>query len=146
MKTTTLLAALCAFALVGCISQTTPVAPTSTQQTVANAVEDALAIGLVPVLTKNASYIGAARTVAAGLGSFSGDTITPADVNAFLAKVPSLDPQDAKVIAGVVNAAWATYAKRYATQVNASVRPDVKLFLAAVAEGITRAIAAVPAS
>ena len=124
-------------------------APTSAQVTVANAVEDAIAIGLVPVLTKNPTYLGAARAVAASLGSFSGDTLTPADVDAFLAKAPNLGgwtlaPDDARVIAGVVNAAWQTYAKRYAAQVNASVRPDVKLFLSAVAEGINRAIAAVP--
>lgn len=128
--------------LCGCT--TTQTAPTPTQSVVANAVEDALAIGLVPVLVKNPTYLGAARTVAAGLGSFSGDTITPADVNAFLAKVPNLAPDDARVIAGVVNAAWQTYTKRYSAQVNASVRPDVKLFLSAVSEGINRAVAAVP--
>lgn len=141
MKTLLVLVTL---AFVGCAS--VPVTVTPKQEMVANAVEDALAIGLVPVLTKNPTYLGAARTVAAGLGSFSGDAITPADVDAFLAKVPSLAPEDARVIAGVVNAAWQTYAKRYASQVNASVRPDVKLFLAAVAEGINRAIAAVPKS
>jgi hypothetical protein len=128
----------------GCATLTNPGAVTSTQQTVANAVEDAISIGLVPVLTKNPSYIGAAQTVAAGLGAFSGSTITPADVNAFLAKVPQITPADARVIAGIVNAAWATYSKRYAQQVGANVRPDVKLFLDAVASGIGAAIAATP--
>jgi hypothetical protein len=48
------------------------------------------------------------------------------------------------VIAGVVNAAWGTYVRRYSQQVNASVRPDVALFLGAVSRGILSACAAVP--
>jgi len=130
--------------LPACVSSTAPVAVTSTQQTIANAVEDTLSVGLVPVLTKNPSYIGAARGIAAALGSFGGDTLTPADVEAILGKA-QLAPQDAQTVAGIVNAAWATYSKRYAQQVSASVRPDVKLFLAAVANGINAAVAAVPA-
>jgi hypothetical protein len=137
------LALLVAF-VTGCQTTGSPGAVTNQQQTIANAVEDTLSIGLVPVLAKNPSYIGAAQTVAAALGSFSGDTLTPGDVGAFLAKVPQLSPQDAQTIAGIVNAAWTTYSKRYAQQVNAGVRPDVKLFLSAVANGITSAIAAVP--
>jgi len=129
--------------LAGCTSA--PVEPTSNQQLVANAVEDVISVGLVPVLTKNASYIGAAEAVAAGLGSFSGDTLTADDVQAFLGKT-SLSEQDAKTVAGLINAAWATYQKRYAQQVSASVRPDVKLFLTAVANGIHEAVAAVPKS
>ena len=46
------------FGLTGCTS--IPTAPTSNQQLAANAVEDVLSVGLVPVLTKNASYIPAA--------------------------------------------------------------------------------------
>lgn len=130
-------------ALPGCTS--VPTDPTPKQQVIANAVEDALSIGLVPVLTKNPDYIAAANSVAAALGTFSGDTITPADVDAFLSKT-GIAPSDAKVVAGIVNAAWATYEKRYAQQVNGSVRPDVKLFLAAVANGIRAAVAAVPRS
>ena len=69
--------------------------------------------------------------------------MTPADVDAFLAKT-SLAPADARQVAGIVNAAWAIYQKRYAATVAAGVRPDVQLFLAAVSNGITAAIAAVP--
>lgn len=140
------LAALCAFAIAACTTSTSPGTVTTSQQTIANAVEDALSIGLVPVLSKNASYVGAAQTVAAGLGSFSGTTITPDDVASFLAKVPQVTPADAKVIAGVVNSAWAVYQKRYAQQVGSAVRPDVKLFLQAVSDGIMAACAAVPKS
>lgn len=138
-------AALCLLFSVLCFSActTAPTAPTDKQTVIANAVEDTLSIGLVPVLTKNPSYIPAARGIAAALGSFGGDTLTPADVDAFLAKT-ALTPDDARVVAGIVNAAWSTYAKRYAQQVNSSVRPDVKLFLGAVANGINAAIAATP--
>lgn len=131
--------------LAGCASSRAPVPVSSTQQTIANAVEDTLSIGLVPVLTKNPSYIDSARGVAAALGTFSGDTLTPGDVAAFLVKT-NLAPEDAKAVAGIVNAAWATYSKRYAQQVNANLRPDVQLFLGAVARGINAAVAAVPVS
>ena len=128
----------------GCVSTNAPT-PTATQQLVANAVEDAISLGLVPVLTKNPSYIGAANTIALGLGSFAGDTITPADVIAFLAKT-SLTEADQRTVAGVVNAAWGIYVKRYAAQAGAATRPDVKLFLAAVSNGIKSAVAATPTS
>jgi hypothetical protein len=133
-----------AFGVNGCATSTNPGAVTSSQQTIANAVEDSISIGLVPVLTKNPSYVGAAATVSAALGSFSGSTLTPEDVNAFLVKVPQLTETDRATIAGIVNAAWGVYTKRYAQQVNANVRPDVKLFLSAVANGISSAVAAVP--
>ena len=135
------LAALSALAFSGCTSA--PVAPTDKQQVIANAVEDAISIGLVPVLAKNSSYIPAAQGVAAALGTFDGSTLTPEDVSAFLGKT-TLSPSDARTVAGIVNAAWATYTKRYGQQVSASVRPDVKLFLAAVSRGISSAIAATP--
>ena len=140
MKNTILL--LCAvFALSACT--TVPVDPTTKQQTIANAVEDALAIGLVPVLTKNKGYVPAAAALATTLATFTGDTITPADVSAVIGKT-SLGADDAKLVAGLVNAAWDTYSLRYSQQVNASVRPDVKLFLSAVSNGMRRAINAVP--
>lgn len=129
--------------LVGCVSTGPAPAPTSTQQTIANAVEDAVSIGLVPVLTKNPSYSAAAQTVALALGSFAGDTITPADVAAFLAKTP-LTMDDQRAVAGIVNASWQVFTKRYAAQVGAATRPDVKLFLAAVSNGIKSAVAATP--
>lgn len=129
--------------LTGCISTSTT-APTPAQELIANAVEDAVSIGLVPVFTKNPSYLAAAQTVALGLGSFAGDTLTSDDVAAFLAKTP-LTKEDQRIVAGVVNAAWQVYAKRYAQKVGASTRPDVKLFLAAVSNGIKSAIAATPA-
>ena len=119
------------------------VAPSAVQIQIANAVEDALSVGLVPVLTKNQSYLPAAQGLAAALGTFSGDTLTPADVDAVLAKA-NIAPQDAAVVAGIVNAAWATYQRRYAQQVSATMRPDVKLFLNAVVVGIQNAIAAIP--
>ncbi|SRR5258708_1901088 len=130
--------------LAGCVSSSAPVPVTPKQEVIANAVEDALSIGLVPVLSKNPSYIGAAESIAIALGSFNGDTLTPVDVQAFLDKTP-LTPQDAQTVAGIVNAAWATYSKRYAQQINATLRPDVKLFLGAVANGIHAAVNAVNA-
>lgn len=129
------------FAFPACTS--VPVDPTPKQQTLANAIEDTLALGLVPVLTKNPSYIPAAASIAGALGTFVGDTISPADVDAILGKT-AIAPDDAKLVAALVNAAWDTYSLRYAQQVNASVRPDVKLFLSAADNGIRRAIAAVP--
>ena len=135
-----IIAALCAL-VSGCT--TAPVTPTDKQTVIANAVEDTLSIGLVPVLTKNPDYIPVAKSIAAALGTFGGDTLASADVEAFLART-SLAPEDARTIAALVNAAWDTYTRRYAQQVNASVRPDVKLFLAAVGNGINRALAALP--
>jgi hypothetical protein len=126
-------------AIAGCT--TAPVAPTTQQQIVANAVEDVISIGLVPVLTKNSSYIPAAKAVAAALGTFQGATITPENVNAVL-DMAGFTPADARTISGIVNAAWGTYCKRYAQQVSTQVRPDVKLFLSAVSAGITNAISA----
>ena len=81
--------------------------------------------------------------MAAALGSFAGDTLTPDDVRAFLAKT-SLTPDDQRAVAGIVNAAWSVFTKRYAERVGAATRPDVKLFLAAVADGIKLAVAATP--
>lgn len=128
----------------GCSTATSPGTVTPSQQLVANDVEDLISIGLVPVLTRNPSYIAAARTVAASLGTFSGDVVTPDDVSAVLAKVPQLSDADRQTIAGVVNAAWTVYVKRHSQQVNANIRPDVKLFLSAVSNGIIAAAAAVP--
>lgn len=127
-----------------CVSTGSSGSVTSTQQTIANAVEDAISIGLVPVLAKNPSYAPAAQTVSLALGAFEGATIMPADVDLFLAKVPQLSVQDRATVAGIVNAAWGVYVKRYSQQVGASTRPDVKLFLAAVSNGIASAVAAVP--
>jgi hypothetical protein len=107
-------------------------------------VEDAISIGLVPVLTKNPSYAPAASAVAAALGSFSGHTLTPDDVRAFLAKT-SLTLDDQRTVAGIVNAAWSVFQKRYAERVGTATRPDVKLFLAAVSNGVKSAVAATPA-
>lgn len=112
-------------------------------QLAAHAVEDALSVGLVPVLAKNPSYVPAARTVAAALGAFSGATLTPEDVDAFLAKT-GLPGDDARTVAALVNATWATFQRRYAAEVGANVRPDVKVFLEAVSTGILNAVAAVP--
>lgn len=136
--------ATCSLTFSACTSS--PTAVTAKQQTAADITEDVISVGLVPVLTKNSSYIDAANTVALALGSFSGDTLTSADVEAFVAKVPGLAPEDARTVVGVINAAWARYQKRYAEQVGASIRPDVKLFLAAVSNGIHAAVAAVPKS
>ena len=130
-----------AIILIGCTS--IPVTVTPRQEIIANAVEDALGIGLVPVLAKNPAYLPIAGSIARALGTFAGETLLPGDVDAFLAR-SGIAPEDARVIAGVVNAAWITYSKRYAQQVGASVRPDVRLFLSAVSAGIERAIAAVP--
>lgn len=136
------LAALSVFAFTGCAS-TTATPPNDSQQMIANAVEDAIAIGLVPVLTRNPGYLAAATGVANALGAFGGTTITPDDVSAFLVRT-RLTLDDQRVVAGIVNAAWATFEKRYAQRVSGVVRPDVKLFLAAVANGIKSAVAATP--
>ena len=141
MKTTNLLLIALTLVMAGCVS--VPVDPTPKQQLVANAVEDILSVGLVPILSKNASYIPAAQAIAVSLGTFSGTTLTPADVNAFLAKT-TLSPEDAKAVAGIVNAAYDVFQRRYAQQVGTSLRPDLKLFLQAVSNGINNAIAAVP--
>lgn len=129
--------------LTGCVSPTTSTPPTSRTELIAAAVEDLLAIGLVPVLSKNPAYLPAAQAVAATLGTFSGSTLTPDDVDAFLART-SLVEEDRRAVAGIVNAAWSVFTRRYAEQVGASIRPDVRLFLAAVSRGITSAVAAVP--
>lgn len=130
--------------LAGCVATSLPTtAPTATQQLVANAVEDAISVGLVPVFAKNPSYIAAANTVALGLGNFAGDTITSADVAAFLAKT-TLTEADQRTVTGLVTATWQIYAKRYSQQVSTATRPDVKLFLAAVSNGIKAAAAATP--
>ncbi len=126
---------------VGCTSA--PVTVTPRHELIANAVEDVLTVGLVPVLTKNPGYVRAAQSVALTLGTFSGETLFASDIDAFIAKV-AIAPEDAKVVSGIVNAAWSVFQKRYAQQVGASVRPDVKLFLAAVSRGILSACAAVP--
>lgn len=137
------LCALCVTAFTGCVSSSSAVSVSDRQLTIANAVEDTLSVGLVPVLTKNPDYIPVAQSIAAALGTFGGGTLASADVEAFLART-SLAPEDARTIAALVNAAWDTYTRRYAQQVSSSVRPDVKLFLAAVSNGITRALAALP--
>ena len=142
-KSRILLAALCAFALSACSTLSNPGTVTTSQQTVANAVEDTISIGLVPVLTKNASYLSSARGVALALGSFSGTALTPDDVTAFLGKT-TLAPADRVVVAGIVNSAWAVYTKRYQQLVGTNLRPDVALFLNAVSTGILNAVAAVP--
>lgn len=129
----------------GCASTATAPAPSSRQQVIADAVEDTLSIGLVPVLSKNPSYIPTARSISAALAAFTGDTITPADISALLDKT-NLAPEDRDAVAGLVNAAWATYCKRYAQGVNANLRPDVRLFLGAVKNGIDSAVAALPAA
>jgi len=126
---------------VAACTTTAPVAPTLTQVAIANAVEDAISIGLAPVLSKNPDYRQAATALAATLGTFTGDTITPADLNAVLAKT-SLSAADQKAVSGIVSAAWQVFAKRYAERVSASTRPDVKIFLAAVSEGIKAAVTA----
>ena len=129
--------------LAGCT--TTPTAPTSGEVFWAQVADDGLSLGLVPVLTKNVSYLAAAQSVAVALGTFSGATLTPADVDAFLAKTP-LTAADAKQVAGMVNAAWGIYVRHYQQTYGSTVRPDVKLFLSAVADGINNAVAAVPKS
>lgn len=127
----------------GCASAPNTGAVTDRQVTIAAAVEDTLSLGLVPVLVKNPDYVPVARSIAAALAVADGATLTPGDVEAFLAGT-SLAPEDARTIAALVNAAWDTYSRRYAQQVGASIRPDVKLFLGAVSNGLTRALAALP--
>ncbi len=136
-------AAFCALAFVGCT--TTPMPVTSQQQLIANGVDDAISIGLVPVLVKNANYIGAANALADALGAFSGATFTSADTDAMIAaakaKGYAFSPTDEKAVVATINAAWARYAKNYQSMANNAIRPDVKLFIGAVADGIHNAAA-----
>lgn len=138
MKTLLLILVL---ALVGCTSA--PVSVTPRHEVLANAAEDVIAIGLVPVLAKNPAYMAEARAAAAICASFAGSELRPSDVDSFVTRL-KVAPEDARAIAGLINAAWGTYQRRYAEQVDQSLRPDVKLFLAAAASGINRAIAATP--
>lgn len=140
------LATLALLLLLVCLAPgctTAPVAPTAKQQVIANAVEDVISVGLVPVLAKNPSYIAEVRVAAALLTSFNGTTLTSADVDTFLARL-KVSPEDARVLSGLVMAAWDTYQRRYREQVSIILRPDVRVFLVAVANGIERAITAVP--
>lgn len=133
---------LLCLALVGCT--TTPTAPTDRQQTIANAIEDVISIGLVPVLSKNPAYLTEAQVLANGLTLVvKGVELTPANSELLLSKI-QMTPEDRRIVAGLLNAAWTTYQKRYAEQVSKSIRPDVSLFLAAVSNGINNAVAATP--
>ena len=69
-----------------------------------------------------------------------GETITAREV---VAVSPLTKGADAAV-AGVVTASWQIYVRRYSQQVSTATRPDVKLFLAAVSNGIKAAAAATP--
>ena len=138
----TLLAVLTFLWLV-CGCTTTPTAPTDRQVAVANAVEDVISVGLVPVLAKNPRYVPEARAVAAAFSLSKVTAVTASDVEAFLSTT-TLAPEDSRIVAGLVLSSWDIYQRRYAQQVSASVRPDVGLFLQAVAAGIERAIAATP--
>jgi hypothetical protein len=129
--------------LPGCT--TTPTAPTDRQVMVANTIEDVIAIGLVPVFTKNPAYIPEARAISAALAVSTATTLAPDDIAAALAKT-RLTPEDARMVAAVVASAWDSYQRRYAEQVSKTVRPDVALFLRSVSAGIDRAIAATPKS
>lgn len=137
------LVALLVLTVAACVSPASPGAVTTSQQMVANGVEDLIAIGLVPVLTKNPGYLQEARFVATAIGDFKGDSLSPEVVAAFLDRT-SIKPEDARTVAALVNSAWAIYARRYSGKVDASVRPDVKLFLSAISRGINAAVAAVP--
>jgi hypothetical protein len=121
---------------------TTPTAPSAQQILVANAVEDALSVGLVPVLANNPAIVPEVAAAAKLLRAATAATFTPADVDGLVARL-KLSPADARLVAGLLNAAWSTYQRRYAEQVG-QVRPDVALFTRAVANGIERAVAAVP--
>lgn len=128
----------------GCVSTPGTGVVTSKQQQIADIAEDTLAIGLVPVLTNNQSYLEAAKGIAVVAATFTGDSLTPESVYAVLTKFNVTDA-DARIVAGIVNAAWESYTKRYQAEVGASIRPDVKVFLKAVSNGIARAVASVPA-
>jgi hypothetical protein len=104
----------------------------------ANATEDAVSIGLVPVFANNPAYVPVARSIAAALGTFEGGTLTNEDIAAFIAKT-SLAEKDRKTVSALVTAAWGIYARRYQEGANAGTPPDAKLFIAAVARGINAA-------
>jgi hypothetical protein len=141
MKTIFLFFAATLALFVGCTSAPSPA--TTTQQMIAQGVDDALAIGLVPVFVKNASYIPAASAIADALGAISGDQFTPDDtagvIDAAKRKGYAFAPEDERMIAATINAAWSRFAKNYQQQIGAGVRPDVKLFAGAVADGIRSA-------
>jgi len=136
--------------LPGCVSSTSTGVPTSSEQSWANGVGDFLSLGLAPVLANNPDYIPAAQALGATLGTFTGDTLTPDNVAALVAtaaaKAQGFSVKDQKTVTALINAAWARYAKNYQGNANAAIRPDVKLFLAAAADGIAAAVAATPRS
>jgi hypothetical protein len=136
----TILLILCLL-LVGCT--TTPTTPSAQQVLVANAVEDALSVGLVPVLAKNPAYAAEAKTAAALLRAFDKTAFVSADVEALFTGRLKVAPDDARLIVALISASWDVYQRRYREQVG-QVRPDVQLFARAVANGIDRAVAAVP--
>lgn len=138
------LVAIAALATTGCVSSSSAdEPPLPKHEVLANAVEDTLAIGLVPVLVNNPEYVPVAQGISVALGAGTAGSMTTADIQAFLLKAGVADT-DAATVSALVNATWDTYSRRYASEVGASVRPDVKLFLSAVANGISRAVAAIP--
>ena len=130
------------FSVVGCT--TTPTAPTERQRQIADAVEDVISIGLVPVLSRNPAYLTEAGVLSSALSLFSESAeFNPANSEYLLAKT-AMSPEDRRLVSGILNAAWTTYSRRYAQQVSTILRPDVRLFLTAVGAGIANAIAATP--
>jgi hypothetical protein len=130
-------------ALSGCVSTPNTGAVTTTQQRIADIAEDTLAIGLVPVLTNNPGYLDAAKGIAVVTATFTGDTLTPEAMLEVLLRFGVADV-DARIVSGIVFAAWESYVKRYQAELGTSIRPDVKVFLKSVSNGIQRAAASVP--
>lgn len=144
-----LAAALLALAFTGCVSNTAPaVEPTSSQQLAASAVEDGLTVFLAPVLANNPDYVLAAQAVADGLATFSGTTLTAGDVTGILdaagRKTSRLTPEMKQQLAAEINVLWGIYVRKYQKIADGNIRPDVKLFLGAIANGINAAVAAQP--
>jgi len=144
MKSFTHFILIAALTLTGCVMTPGSGVATTREQRIADIAEDTLAIGLVPILTNNPGYLEAARGIAVVAATFTGDTLSAEAVYAVLIKFGVTD-DDARIVAGIITVAWESYTRRYQNEVGVSVRPDVKVFLKAVAAGISRAVASVPA-
>ena len=137
-----LVAMLCFSALTGCVNTPGTGTVTPAKEIWAQATTDALSVGLVPVFSKNPAYIESASAFANALLVFNG-SVSTSDLTALVDQC-KFAPEDRKVIVGTIHAAWNVYTTRYAQATTASLRPDLRLFLNAVAVGVLNAAGAVP--
>jgi hypothetical protein len=148
MKTTSRIFAAAlglAFALAsfGCATTSSPGTATDRQVLVAKGVSAGVSLTASAVLAKNTAYIPAATALALALDGYSSDTLTQADVanlvDGVARKVPSVTDADKKMAIVLINSAWKQYVGDWQAMVAGNTRPDVKLFIHAVASGLSNA-------